>query len=384
MSANTILLRSLLTHVEGMEPLCEDLPPSSPRSRPFATAIRDRVSAIHARLVDSLGDSDGDGGDHAEVDADADADYARDTTPPVARRSSVRRAKPSSDAASTAAARTTRILDHLGGDVPSPADVVQGLLAQPDRAKAADQEDLAFARLLRGLPYGSLNDWEEALGAMGDRLTTTHTSTIAFSAAHDDIAGLTERLTERHKALTTTLLGNTANTIVSFILYQVDNIKFAADWQECRGMPGGKKWASAFFKTAFIQDPNIAPEFLGLTGPATQRHFNALAPRFKSWRTATRHAISARGRLLRLYNMFGAAVLLDTTWAVDRLVNAHSRTFVPVLNNILATVVPAQLPPHARARRALVRIITVLGGDAVAAHIQHFLDDYPAATVTAP
>lgn len=159
MSANTILLRSLLTHVEGMEPLCEDLPPSSPRSRPFATAIRDRVSAIHARLVDSLGDSDGDGGDHAEVDADADADYARDTTPPVARRSSVRRAKPSSDAASTAAARTTRILDHLGGDVPSPADVVQGLLAQPDRAKAADQEDLAFARLLRGLPYGSLNDW---------------------------------------------------------------------------------------------------------------------------------------------------------------------------------------------------------------------------------
>lgn len=158
---------------------------------------------------------------------------------------------------------------------------------------------------------------EQEIGWAASPAVSNTATIITSSTANDDITGVTERLAARHKAstppivhptadtlqaLTTAMLNESANSTVIFILAQIDHLKFAIDWQARREMPGGKKWATHFFKTTFLQDPDIAPQLDGLTSAAIEAKWEQLQPTYKTWYNTARHAISARGRLLRLYN----------------------------------------------------------------------------------
>lgn len=199
-------------------------------------------------------------------------------------------------------------------------------------------------------------------------------------------------------------MGHVTNTAVSFVLLQIETIKFATDWHARHARPGGKKRIGTFFRTTFMQDRAVAHEFEGLAEPAKAEKLKQLAARFATWRNTARLTVTTRNRLLRLYNtvsasphrpvmpltscaprrayavQFGPGVLLDPTWAADKLVRGRSRIFVPVLDAVSSHPLQADAAvdasnPHAL--QALVDIMTVLGGDAIGAHVDRFVHTFP-------
>ncbi|EPT02150.1 hypothetical protein FOMPIDRAFT_88811 [Fomitopsis schrenkii] len=314
MSANTVLLRAVLDHVEEIEHLCGELPPLSPRSRQSVASIHNRPFSLQS----SLGETSPTTTMTANIITMIYVSMA--APPPVPRSdatacqrapastSSPRQQAPASlfdnddgeddkeksvtgrnasTATAAVAARSSRVLAHTGSDPCPLADIVQAALGthQHAKAKAADLEDLALARLLCGPPSAaSLHDWVSGGNWLGGNHTTSTTSVIS-STFSNGIAGITECLTARHKAsampsycspltpskaLTASMLGETANYTLVFVLSQIDHLKFAVDWQFRGRMPGGKKRATQFFQTLFMQDPNIAPHFVGLSSTAMQ------------------------------------------------------------------------------------------------------------------
>ncbi|KAH9919027.1 uncharacterized protein B0H18DRAFT_1029452 [Fomitopsis serialis] len=276
------------------------------------------------------------------------------------------------------ALRITRILSTLGASPPSPSDVALLLIGDHPKHKLADLEDAAFIRLLSGLPRASLNDWADVFDASADTIVTM-ADIVAHSANHDTVASISQRLQLRHTALVTTQSAHTAHTAVHRILLQIDTIKFATDWQARQQLPRGKKWTTTFFRTSFMQDPAFSHEFLGLTENAANARFALLSPQFKTWRNSARLTISSRNRLLKMYNTFGPAVLLDPIWAATSLVRGRSRAFIPVLDAIahhLDNADPSSLPSPSHASSALINITTVLAGDLVGTHVKHFLEEF--------
>ncbi|EPT03189.1 hypothetical protein FOMPIDRAFT_1047181 [Fomitopsis schrenkii] len=100
---------------------------------------------------------------------------------------------------------------------------------------------------------------------------------------------------------------------------------------------------------------------------------------FAKWRTRAGQLVSARNRLLKLYNMFGPAVLFDPTWAVQDLVRGRSALFVPVWDKLYAYIREHQpkLPSVDRAQRVLYPIMDVLGGKTIAQHVDKFIRRFP-------
>ncbi|EPT03284.1 hypothetical protein FOMPIDRAFT_90921 [Fomitopsis schrenkii] len=117
-----VLLRTLLDHFEMMEPLCDDLPPPATASMPSRPASptpwpKTRTPAVGAPTL------------KRPEPRNADARNSSAVRP---------RRQQHKDRPNVRGNHTASMLAHLGGDVRSPADVVQGLLAQHDRAKAAN------------------------------------------------------------------------------------------------------------------------------------------------------------------------------------------------------------------------------------------------------
>lgn len=189
MSANTVLLRAVLDHVEEIEHLCGELPPLSPRSRQSVASIHNRPFSLQS----SLGETSPTTTMTANIITMIYVSMA--APPPVPRSdatacqrapastSSPRQQAPASlfdnddgeddkeksvtgrnasTATAAVAARSSRVLAHTGSDPCPLADIVQAALGthQHAKAKAADLEDLALARLLCGPPSAaSLHDW---------------------------------------------------------------------------------------------------------------------------------------------------------------------------------------------------------------------------------
>ncbi|EPT01930.1 hypothetical protein FOMPIDRAFT_1119361, partial [Fomitopsis schrenkii] len=119
-----------------------------------------------------------------------------------------------------------------------------------------------------------------------------------------------------------------------------------------------------FYRNAFMQDPEFAHRFVGLTEDAGKTKLSQLSRDFAKWRNRAGQLVSARNRLLKLYNMFGPAVFLDPTWAVQGLVRGRSVLFVAVWDKLYAYNWEHQpkLPSVDRAQRALYLIMDTLGG----------------------
>ncbi|KAH9931909.1 uncharacterized protein B0H18DRAFT_988571 [Fomitopsis serialis] len=403
-------LQEIQKYLNAIQPLCSRVSPlspnASPRSRRLASTVCDQLSSIQTVLVENLGgptghrhggtsrahrldpsgdaeedeqsqdEPDGEGekrGGARETDEDADEDEDEDENRTEKGRSTIAAKQ------NTVAFRVAKISQCLAADPLSLAEVADMLVGDRPKGKVADLEDIALASLLAGLPHASLHDWAGVLEHLADNIVST-ASIVVASAAHDGVESITQRLEMRHKALTSADMGNRANNCVVFVLRQIETIKFALDWQDRGALPGGKKWISDFYKTAFIEDPAFVDEFQGITENAIKVKLRELEEPFKRWRNSARHTVTARNRLLRLYNMFGFGVLLDPTWEVNGLVRGRSRLFVPVLDSLLSVVrkaEPADLPSQSDARRALIHIVTILGGDDIGVHVKRFVQDHP-------
>ncbi|TFY55391.1 hypothetical protein EVJ58_g8282 [Rhodofomes roseus] len=431
-------LEEILKHIDAAESLCAELPPHvSPRSRRTASRIFEQLASIEAVVSHTFaspspsgsrrasqdwyyrfhgsdkqhgedgGGADGGGSDGGSADgggsggsgadrgnsdrrggvdgggSDGEDDNPReqdgaDKDNPAGDDDEADVPKPN-DKEHIVALRADKILQVLGGSQRSLDDVAGTLFGNGPKRKVADLEDLALSRLLRGIPQASVHDWTEHFGDVAANIDSV-TSMVIDSAVYDGVESISERLKMRHKGLTSTESGNIAGNAMIMVLRQIETIKFAVDWQARGALPGGKKWISDFYKATFMQDPSFATEFQGLTEGAIKQKLQQLEPVFAKWRSSAGHTVTARNRLLKMYNTFGPAVLLDPTWQVNTLVRRRSRLFVPVMEEVSSRLQeedPGSLPSHSRACRALVHIMTVLGGKDVGRHVRQFVKDVP-------
>ncbi|KZT72864.1 hypothetical protein DAEQUDRAFT_550516 [Daedalea quercina L-15889] len=200
------------------------------------------------------------------------------------------------------AALATRMAAVLAApNPPSLVDVAEVLFGLHMRHKTAALEDLAFGRLLRILPLGSLHDWSETFTTHADDITGI-TRIVAQSAAYDGLDDITARLCSRYTGIAANEAGSETYNVVVSVLLQIETVKFAIDWEARRALPGGKKWIGAFFKLMFMQDPSYADAFAGLTERQAEKRFTELKEVYSKWRNKAGHVVTARNRLLKLYN----------------------------------------------------------------------------------
>lgn len=102
----------------------------------------------------------------------------------------------------------------------------------------------------------------------------------------------------------------TTSTVV-FVLLQIETVKFALDWQRRLSAEGGRTFITAFYKTAFIANSPYADEFRGLGEAATEAKLAQLKKPYTKWRSGAWKVVTARNRLLKLYNM--VSLLLPPT-----------------------------------------------------------------------
>lgn len=102
------------------------------------------------------------------------------------------------------------------------------------------------------------------------------------------------------QAITVMQNGN-VDSVVTFVLLQIEAVKFAMDWQYVLSAKGGRKFISAFYKTAFMEESSFSHHFHGLTDDEIVHKFKTLKAVFQQWRRSAGQVVTARNRLLRLY-----------------------------------------------------------------------------------
>jgi len=176
------------------------------------------------------------------------------------------------------------------------------------------------------------------------------------------------------------------------ILKQVEALYFSIDWNSHVGS-GSTKFKRNFKRNTFIAQPHIAEQLENLD--LTQ--INALLKgdlkiEFKAWVRKCESTITARNRLLEMYNLFGVSVLLDPVWSVDTLA-AHPNGKFPRLYRAVAQHLaskharssglrPTSRRPllaslHRQALDVLLTLLSTVGNRDDTAHIRAFLADHP-------
>ena len=259
------------------------------------------------------------------------------------------------------------------------------------------------------IPHGAEVPQSEAFGDHAHNIVTVG-QIIVHSKARDEVDGDTLRLQARHhvsiricapsshlpppQAISEIQSGSATSNAITRILLQIETIKFASEWQDQISSKGSRKSTSAFYKAAFICDSDFAHHFHGLVEPAVESKLKELTSDYNKWRNKVGKVVTARNRLLRLYDMvsisrsvlhtacdriqFGPAVPLDPQWDVQQLVYGRSRLFIPVWNALYYRIREEnlKLPSQRRVKQTLVCIMTALGGEPVANYISKFLEDY--------
>ncbi|KAL6306784.1 hypothetical protein BKA93DRAFT_139265 [Sparassis latifolia] len=294
--------------------------------------------------------------------------------------------------------RGDSVLAAFGKAVLRPEELISVALGMLGRSNHASTEDAALRRLLRGYAYVCDEKWDSLLLAHSFTMPPGYASTIAASDAHDNVGDVHLRLELRHTAIAQKTNETHANSCIYHILSQIETIKFARDWQARSFQAGGKAWVSKFYASVFQDDPKYKPGFDGLTWEARETRLEALDAEFKKWKRDNEHIVTARNRLLKLYNTFGAAVLVDPTWSVDDLSKRRSRDFPSVMQYIYAHIpITPRLEPgddedgdgkegrsvsaltalQTNTNRAVIRIVGAFGGPDVAQHVSKFLEAHP-------
>ncbi|KIJ67369.1 hypothetical protein HYDPIDRAFT_165996 [Hydnomerulius pinastri MD-312] len=176
----------------------------------------------------------------------------------------------------------------------SPKDVVNVWETIPDaKYTHAELEDLGFLRALYGYKQASLREWDVLLSDKG--LTETEIRDAFSQESHmcDEMGSLDpRRLIKRNNILLKHHQEVQSHSIIPLLCRQTEALKFACDWNAFGEQVGGKKWKKSFFEAAFKEtDKAVDP---------TDKEGYAKA--FKAYRSHMDKIITARNRLMALYN----------------------------------------------------------------------------------
>jgi hypothetical protein len=88
-------------------------------------------------------------------------------------------------------------------------------------------------------------------------------------------------------------------TFIATLLYQIETIKFAVDWEKRGSGAGGKNWKSKWYKTAF--QLTHANAFDNLTRLEKEEKMSDMAAQYAKWVRDNEDAVTARNRLVTMY-----------------------------------------------------------------------------------
>lgn len=264
----------------------------------------------------------------------------------------------------------------------SPASTVALILnVHPPAASHAVVEDAALGRLCSGYERASNATWEELLRQKVTPMPESYTAMHNASDSTDRIAKRMDRLILRHEYIAQLFSSLRAQEWSFSVLLQVETLKFAIDWSRKTGK-GSKNEKTRFYKHLFLQQHDIAP----LAKDKTARELDDLietrfSESFTTWRRQHERVVTARNRLLQMYNVFGAGVLIDPVWNADR---CRSQDFPAVLGELCrsmpcgeANQAAITYPLHRAAASVLLRMLKHLVSNETAEYVKAFIDHNP-------
>ncbi|KAF5379829.1 hypothetical protein D9615_005844 [Tricholomella constricta] len=207
-----------------------------------------------------------------------------------------------------------------------PSDFVD-LLLQEEKLSRSKAEDAALARLLVGYSNPSQEALKHMLQGAMDNMEPWN-DVIALSDEIDAEGDVKRRLFKREEFMYQNNAGTRLSTHAMTVIQIINNLKFALDWRQ----------VSAHWKTTFVTqifEVLKANEITDITrkwgGTMRNKEMKKLRRTFGKWH---QKIVTDRNHVLKIYHMFGAGVLLDTTWAP----NPRSRYFGATLNRVFITL----------------------------------------------
>ncbi|EED82172.1 predicted protein [Postia placenta Mad-698-R] len=274
----------------------------------------------------------------------------------------------------TVQARVAKILPALNLPPLTPSqlsDVISHLPA----GNHACVENAALSIFCRGHEESSPAVWEDALSHLAKHVPTIAkirrqaTYTAARTNVHD-------RLVHRHRVIQRITDSNQGSQLLRLIFKHLEAIHFAKDWNSQSG-PGSKLAKTRFNKSVFSQLPHVVDQLGDLTPEEQDRLISGqLQGEYKEWLRRSETIITARNRLLEMYNLFGAGVLLDPVWNVDHLAAHRTPAFPKVFRLLAEHVAPHMEIRHEQASHALLCLVGILGSDDDVAHVREFLHNH--------
>ncbi|KAH9836512.1 uncharacterized protein C8Q71DRAFT_758292 [Rhodofomes roseus] len=352
----------LLADLSAVLSSLKRLRPLAPSASPEARSVRRRLGSTVADLIPAV--------NTCVQQGFFPGDDGGDTEP-----------APTVRAPSTVLRRLEKICKH-DGSVPLPTSAMVNVIAALPPGSHATAEDAGLAILLRGYEDAELAEWQRVLEPLRQALpSSAEFRAGAAKAAHQPDVG--QRLVERHATLETFSAARQRSHMLHLILQHVEVLKFASDWCARTGK-GSRAYKRNFNRSTFRQLPHIQPQLQGLSRKDIDNQLNGpLNTELTQWIRRNEPVITARNRLLEMYNHFGALILLDPLWDVAHLALHRSSTFADVYR-ALANATPAhdRRARHELASRVLLSVVATLGEADDAAFVQAFLRDYTPASMS--
>ncbi|EMD32911.1 hypothetical protein CERSUDRAFT_126425 [Gelatoporia subvermispora B] len=402
-------LKMIARYLDELNALLEDVPQYAPNASPTTRALRNSIRLRLYRVIDQAqihfstpetldGDPDGppvygpDVEDKPDISAGIKEDPSGqgDVASELSKHTEHHSCKSEPRSAATAR-RANAILETLQDDaVQSAQELVAAIFHGTGNSKLSyiQAENAALKRLLRAHETSNPTRW---LGLLEPFFGGYPDLTLACSDSHDtDLTpDIKQRLQLRYKSIDALGKAQSGCHVLINILTQIEALKFAYDWRAHDGQIGAKSWKTRFLVTTFQDHSIYQPHFMDLDTEARRDKMQKFKPEFAKWKHAQQRAITARNRLIDLFETFGAAVLLDPTWKVAHLVVRVSPDFAAVMKLIYAhiprlkahledpTVPPSPLLAQQKAARdTVLQVVRVLATPAVRDHVAMFLDKY--------
>ncbi|KAH7913657.1 hypothetical protein BJ138DRAFT_1177941 [Hygrophoropsis aurantiaca] len=266
-------------------------------------------------------------------------------------------------------------------DSPIPASqVVRNWTPPTLKLTHACAEDLAFQKVLRGYQNVSLPDWCDVLASYTDP-RKTFPNVVIDCGECGDLENIDDRLVQRSQILFQGEDSKTKEDFLTLLVRQVEAVKFAIDWNLRGDEVGGKRWKGKYFTKIFEEHPSSKD-----LHPDDQDVYRAA---FKKFKTKHERVVTARNRLLLLYDTFGVGILLDPLWDVGHIYTHRSRLFLQVFESLRHHISTATLSDsdtfvksilverHPETTQALLHVAGCLGGMPGYEYVKTFVETFP-------
>lgn len=276
--------------------------------------------------------------------------------------------------------RQVDILSTLQTCDPISPQQLASIIAQASETntlKHADAEDRALKVLCLGYERADNSVWTACLRDVSSSRQRVQQSSIGSSRI-DEIKNLDARIISRHNHISTITNAQHITAFVDVLLIQIEALKFAQDWSLLSKLKKSSWYLDAFSKTDNIRGTaqGLPPKELKLFITSHHRQ------EYEGWKKLQQIRVTARHRLLLLYNVFGESVLLDPFWSVTQLGRTTSRDFPAVLDKVTSTALSVNQRPNLISLRLSGRLafratLSNIAPQRTVDFVSQFLDRHP-------